>query len=185
MTRDRMHREDRTVKMPCQNARSLVPSYLDGELTEERAAPLREHLLACVGCRETAKGGRNLKSWFQDAEAEIPSGFAARVARRAFAGDRGLDGVEAPAEERAGTLLPFLLRASTVAAAILFVLAISIQRRSLPEGDGLEAAHPPPWERQEGAVDGDASAPADPVDPADSDDSDDEAGAPERGESPR
>ena len=29
------------MKMTCQNARSLVPSYLDGELTEDQAAPLR------------------------------------------------------------------------------------------------------------------------------------------------
>ena len=75
------------MKMPCENARSLVPSYLDGELSEEQAAPLREHLYACRECREQTKQEKSLKAWFVDEEVAIPAGFAGEIARRAFAGE--------------------------------------------------------------------------------------------------
>ena len=77
--------------MNCETARPLIPLYLDGELTEPRASALRPHLLECPDCRGVAQAGKALKTWFVPTEPEaIPEGFAARVARRAFAGDRGL-----------------------------------------------------------------------------------------------
>lgn len=145
------------MKMPCENARSLVPSYLDGELSEEQAVPLREHLYACRDCREVAKQEKNLKAWFVDQEVVIPPGFAGEVARRAFAGARpALEGVagaithvEEPGRERAGTLLPFVLKLSTLAAGVLLTFAVAIQRQSLPAGDGLDAqSYRPPWEKE-------------------------------------
>jgi len=79
--------------MECGDARPLVPSYLDGELTEAQAAPLRKHLLACQACRAGAQAEKNMKRWFAVTEPiAVPRGFSARVARAAFAG------VESPAE---------------------------------------------------------------------------------------
>lgn len=136
------------MKISCDAARPLVPSYLDGELSEAQASPLRTHLLACPACREVAKEGKSLQRWFE-LEPEpivVPAGFSARVARRAFAGDPGLLVPEPPALRPRRSLLPFLLVASAVAAAVLFVLAVAIQRESLPRTDGLDALPSrPPW----------------------------------------
>lgn len=128
--------------MQCENAVGLVPSYLDGELSETQAAPLRGHLLACPTCREVAKGERSLKRWFVAEEASaVPAGFAARVARRAFAGDPGMLDASDEAGERAepGAILPFVQTLTAVAAAILLVLALAIQRERLPDDAGLRA----------------------------------------------
>lgn len=136
------------MKISCDAARPLVPSYLDGELSEAQASPLRTHLLDCPACREVAKEGKSLQRWFElDSEPiAVPSGFAARVARRAFAGDPGLLVPEPPALRPRRPLLPFLLVATAVAAALLFVLAVAIQRESLPQADGLDALPSrPPW----------------------------------------
>jgi anti-sigma factor RsiW len=138
-----------TVKLSCDNARSLVPSYLDGELSEAQASPLRAHLLDCPACREVAKEGKALQRWFGHPESPpaIPAGFAARVARRAFAGDPGLLAPEPREVRRRRPLLPFLVAATAVAAAILLVLAFAIQRESLPRANHLEALQEdrPPW----------------------------------------
>ena len=150
--------------MICENANGLVPAYLDGELSDEQASPLREHLLGCPACRETAKQETALKRWFREADcgnAEAPEGFAARVARRAFAGDVGsaeagsLAGgrsVSEPARVPQGTLLPFMLKLTAVAAGVLFVLAIALQRESLPDNSRIGAETVAPWD-EEGAPD--------------------------------
>ena len=140
------------MKISCDDARPLVPSYVDGELSEAQASPLRAHLLDCPACREVAKEGKSLQRWFEfeQAPVAVPAGFAARVARRAFAGDPGLLVPEPPPSNATGrpraSLLPFLLVASAVAAALLFVLAVAIQRESLPRSNGLDALPSrPPW----------------------------------------
>jgi anti-sigma factor RsiW len=135
------------VKIACEAARALVPSYLDGELSEAQASPLRAHLLDCPACRETAKEGKALSRWFV-AESEVvtvPAGFAARVARRAFAGDPGLLVPEPPPLAPRRALLPFLLAATAVAAAALLALALALKRESLPRASGLDALEVPPW----------------------------------------
>jgi anti-sigma factor RsiW len=136
------------MKISCDAARPLVPSYLDGELSEAQASPLRAHLLDCPACREVAKEGKSLQRWFE-AEPDpipVPAGFAARVARRAFAGDPGLLVPEPPAVRQRRPLLPFLLVATAIAAAVLLVLAVAIQRQSLPRTNGLDALPSrPPW----------------------------------------
>lgn len=131
----------------CDDARVLVPSYLDGELSEAQASPLRAHLLDCPSCREVAKEGKALQRWFEfePAPVSIPAGFAARVARRAFAGDPGLLVPEPPAVRQRRPILPFILLATAAAAAILFVLAVAIQKESLPRSNRLEAQQRPPW----------------------------------------
>lgn len=145
------------MKMSCDNARGLVPSFLDGVLSQEQARPLREHLLDCRACREVAKDGKTLSRWFVDGDPAglVPEGFAARIARRAFAGDRGVgersDSTAAQAPGGRGALFSFLLKSVTVAAAVLLVFAVGIQRRGLPASEDLRAQPAPPWERP-GAV---------------------------------
>ncbi len=138
--------QDAGARIPCESARALVPSFLDGELSEAQSSPLRTHLLDCPSCREVAKQERALKRWFQEpATVEIPLGFAARVARRAFAGDPGSswDAELQPAPRRH---LSFLLAACAVAAAILLVLALAIRSESLPRTNDMEAQqYRPPW----------------------------------------
>lgn len=156
---------DDAMKMSCDAAGPLVGSYLDGELSEAQASPLRAHLLDCPVCREKAKEGRVMARWFaalrEEDEARalrVPVGFAARVARRAFAGDPGLvvpaggavppieadvDALPALAPRR--TLTPFLMAVTAAAAVILFVLALALQKENLPSGDRLQADTRPPW----------------------------------------
>ena len=73
--------------MNCDRVQPLVPVYLDGELREELARPLRQHLLECQACRDVVAETKSLSSWFVPTpEVAVPQGFAANVARRAFAG---------------------------------------------------------------------------------------------------
>lgn len=142
--------------MDCNDARPLVPSYLDGELSEAQAGPLRRHLLACQPCRANAQTGKNLKRWFAPTEpVAVPRDFAARVARMAFAGvevpdetpSRELEVERAPAapvvlaraEPEEGRILTFVLRL-TVAAAVLALLAsVAIQSLRRPSSAELRA----------------------------------------------
>jgi anti-sigma factor RsiW len=134
---------DHAMQITCDQATSLVPSYLDGELTEAQAAPLRGHLLGCPGCREVAKRGKALSRWFAAAESPaIPLGFAARVARRAFAGDPGDAGIRetAPVGAAEAALLPFVLRLTALAAGLLILLAGLMQLQASPtDSDELRA----------------------------------------------
>jgi anti-sigma factor RsiW len=150
------------MTMRCEDARSLVGGYLDGELSEEQASPLRQHLLACPGCRETAKAEKGLKRWFEgtaSARALPPEGFAARVASAAFAGLRPTDELApaggapafvgrpvpieaAPIEETPAAEAPALrlvLSLTAAAAAVLLVLTLAIQLQGQPRGSRLEA----------------------------------------------
>ncbi|MEM7306792.1 MAG: zf-HC2 domain-containing protein [Planctomycetota bacterium] len=150
------------MELTCKDAAPLVPSYLDGELTEPQAAPLRQHLLGCVACREVAKDAKALSAWFEPGSAvQAPEGFAARVARRAFAGDLGEGPVAAPeqvepparvqpavppgtatagAQPEEGALLSFVLRLTAAAAVLLLTLAAAIQFGDRPAtGEDLRA----------------------------------------------
>lgn len=141
--------------MECHDARSLIPSYLDGELSQAQAAPLRAHLLDCQPCRGSAQDSKNLKRWFQQPNPVlVPEGFAARVARAAV---RGEDlprlqplaplaatpslavGGQAAHEERETPLLRFVLTCTAAAALLLFSLSIGIRTLSLPQTKQLAA----------------------------------------------
>ena len=150
------------MTMQCHEARPLIPSYLDAELSEAQANPLRKHLLDCQPCRASAQSEKNLKRWFVEPVAvAVPRDFAARVARRAFAGDRGerfnrepleLQPALSPAaahplrvassrfdgkdDERN---LRFVLALTALAAGLLFALALSIQGLRLPASGTLRA----------------------------------------------
>ena len=131
----------------CRQAEPLISGYLDGEISEASAAPLRRHLLDCQPCRAGAQGEKNLKRWFAaEPAAVIPHGFAARVARRAFAGDAGespfVDRGPAPRLARAGDerILQFVLGLTAAAALVVIALAVSMRSSSLPSGTSLRAA---------------------------------------------
>lgn len=132
------------MNLGCDRARPLLPAYLDGELGGESAHDLRQHLMDCQACRTAAQGERSLKRWFQAAApVAVPAGFAARVARRAFAGDEGSPlGSQADAEpaiEHAGRLHAFFLQATVAAAVLLIVLVGFLRSVQLPAGGGLRA----------------------------------------------
>lgn len=135
------------MNIACENAKSLTPIYLDGELSEEQAAPLRRHLLECQSCREVAQNEQALKRWFvSDTGGETaPPGFAARVARRAFAGDPGLFTERQPVAKAAeGAILSFVVLFTAVAAAALLFLSLAIREDRLPQSPGLSAEEPYP-----------------------------------------
>jgi len=144
--------------MRCDQAQALIPSYLDGQLQEVQAAPLRKHLLDCQGCRGGAQAGKNLKRWFEpDASGAIPQGFAARVARRAFAGDTGEPEIEllparspavpafagpirAAARGSEDPVYRFVLQATAAAALVVLALSLALRSQTLPSGSRLRAA---------------------------------------------
>lgn len=134
-----------TMTMQCNDARPLIPSYLDGELSEAQAAPLRKHLLDCQACRAWAQGEKNLKRWFVDDGQElVPAGFASRVARRAFAGDPGLPvPVPAAADEvtDGGRILRFVLQVTAAAAVVLVLLSVAMGNLRLPEARDVRATN--------------------------------------------
>ena len=132
--------------MNCQDVKPMVPGYLDGELSEAQAGPLRRHLLECSACRGVAQEERGLKQWFVDegTPVTVPRDFAARVVRRAFAGDTG-ERFEESAVARAsgehGRVLDFVLQLTALAAALLLVLSIGVRNiEGTPRGE-VQADH--------------------------------------------
>jgi anti-sigma factor RsiW len=139
-----MTQENKTnMNAVCRDASALIPSYLDGELTEAQAAPLRKHLLSCQACRGSAQSEKNLKRWFVEAEAPaVPKDFAARVARRAFAGDRGepvdvdtLAGIASKPRTRPLTAA----KPERVLRFVLALTSVAAQNSRLPRGSELSA----------------------------------------------
>jgi len=134
--------------MECNDHLALIPGYLDGELSEAQAAPLRRHLLDCRGCRTAAQGQRALSRWFEaELPVAVPPGFAAHVARRAFAGDTGdgrSPGASAQPAAARGEILQFVLHATAAAAVILIVVAGWLRGVDLPAGSDLRADDAPP-----------------------------------------
>jgi len=124
------------VSFQCEDARPLIASYVDGELTEARAVPLRQHLLSCGACRVLVQDQKALKRWFAPrAAAEVPAGFAERVARRAFAGDRGVSTVPSNATSDPSRLESYLFRLASFAAAAAIVCALLVRQQALPSSD--------------------------------------------------
>ena len=138
--------------MNCKECLLLIPGYLDDELSELQAGPMRQHLMDCRSCRKALSSEKSLKRWFafEDAlEVEVPSGFAQRVARRAFAGDTGevpvgggrlvaLSGGDVVAAE--GEMQRFVLQVTAAAAVLLLVLSAWMRNARLPDGGRMSAA---------------------------------------------
>jgi anti-sigma factor RsiW len=137
----------------CSDARPLVPSYLDGELSEAQAGPLRRHLLDCQACRAGAQSGKNLRRWFVAGEpVAVPRDFAARVARLAFQGgtvtapalsDFELVPAAPPPRTLRGAdearILKFVLRLTVAAALVALLASVAIQSLRRPSTAELRA----------------------------------------------
>ena len=137
----------------CAQLTDLVPGYLDGELSEEQATPLRRHLLSCPSCRRGATDLTNLKRWAKAAvptgEFAIPAGFAARVAQAAFHGGPargeltpqapGAPAAQAAALKTDSSVLTFVLSLTSIAAALLLSLSFFIGVQDQPRGSNLSA----------------------------------------------
>lgn len=134
--------------MDCKDCLALVPSYIDQELSDVQAAPMRQHFMDCPACRKALSGETSLKRWFvagPKEDVEIPPGFAQRVARRAFAGDQGgsLDeafGVAVDSDET--PIYSFVLAATAAAAAILLIVSGLLFQVHLGDGDNVHADNP-------------------------------------------
>ncbi|MFT7485791.1 MAG: hypothetical protein ACI9F9_001641 [Candidatus Paceibacteria bacterium] len=135
--------------MECKDCLPLIPGYVDQELSEPQSGPLRQHLMDCQDCRLALSGQKSLERWFTSSaaeEAEVPVGFAARVARRAFAGDLGrtvseLEGAVA-SDQGADSSTPiysFVLWATSLAAAVLLIVSGMLFQSQFGEGENLHA----------------------------------------------
>lgn len=135
----------------CTKFQSLIPGYMDGELSEEQAAPLRQHLLSCQACRGAAQGQTNISNWFNAQPApEIPADFAARVAQAAFSQPvmaevpdhlpelvvQPAPPIEKPVEP---SILTFVLTLTSVAAGLLICLALFMAQDEQPSETELSA----------------------------------------------
>src|SRR5688500_16149750 len=139
----------------CTDARPLIPAWGDGELSAAQPAPLRAHLLGCRDCRGAMQDLRALHRWFEvgalAGHALVPPGFAARVARRAFAGDRGERLAPAAPEferERRRTL-DFVLWSTAAAALLVVALSVALRLRELPASERLRAEDRTPQTTEE------------------------------------
>lgn len=129
------------MNLSCDEARALVPSYLDNELSEGQAAPLRQHLLACHECREAAQAEKALKRWFvPSAAVAVPAGFAAEVARRACAPQAAEPAlVPSAAQASQDPLQTYVLWLTALAASALIALSAALRVEERPSGDALRA----------------------------------------------
>ena len=133
------------MSLQCEEARPLIGSYADGELTEAQATPLRQHLMSCAACRVLVQDQKALERWFAPSPTvEVPAGFAERVARRAFAGDRGETSVTAGTEADSAGIESFLFRLASLAAAAAILFAVMIQQQSRPSTDSMKAGENAP-----------------------------------------
>lgn len=64
----------------CEDYAALLDPYIDGELSPEDTARVREHLTMCGGCRAYVQAALLLRENFPEIEeAEVPDGFAESV----------------------------------------------------------------------------------------------------------
>ena len=133
-----------TSPIQCDVVLALVPTFVDDEVTDSVASTVRRHLMDCSACRNAVQEGQTLRQWFVAApEVEVPTGFAAHVARRAFAGDVGLEPAPAPVaaapEPPAGRVLAFSRALVAVAAGGLVAISLFLAGSGGPEVADLDA----------------------------------------------
>ena len=64
----------------CEDYAALLDPYIDGELSPEDTARVREHLTGCAGCRAYVQAALVLRENFPEIEdTEVPDGFAESV----------------------------------------------------------------------------------------------------------
>lgn len=134
------------ASIQCDVVRALVPTFVDDEVTESVGSTVRRHLMDCPACRASVQEEQTLRQWFVPGpEVEVPDGFAARVARRAFAGDVGLLPVTPPPARTAsdgrsgGRVLAFTRTLVAVAAGGLVAVTLVLAGAQRPEVADLDA----------------------------------------------
>lgn len=98
----------------------LVQRFVDGEVTDDQDRAIRLHLRDSAEARSRVLDATRLRHLLRDSAAPVataPSGFAARVAREAFA-------VEARAGHELARALPFVRRLAFLAVAAGLSLAV-------------------------------------------------------------
>lgn len=129
--------------MECQAASALIPGYVDGELSEAQASPLRQHLMDCAHCRGAAQDLKGLREWFAaEAAPAVPPGFAERVARRAFAGDTAREWSRTGVRDDVALeprVRSFVVSLTALAAGLLLVISLVAGARRRPSTDELRA----------------------------------------------
>ncbi len=142
-----------TSPIQCEVVLALVPTFVDDEVTDGVGSTVRRHLMDCPACRTAVQEEQTLRQWFvAGPEVEVPDGFAARVARRAVAGDVGFipavapqvsippeHRAEGPSGRSAGRVLAFSRTLVAVAAAGLVVTTLLLSGGGRPEVSGLDA----------------------------------------------
>lgn len=167
----------------CARVLAAVPTFVDEEVPEGEAASIRSHLADCTDCRAAVQEETSLRQWFVPTdEVPVPDGFAARVARRAFAGDEGsateslpthtLTPVAAPADQ--GRLLSFTMGLTAAAAAVMMTFTLMLasgDSQGLGDGMGADSLLEDALDEleaeydalEESSADGDDSAETDPA----------------------
>jgi len=133
-----------TSPIQCDVVLALVPTFVDGEVTDSVGGTVRRHLMDCSACRNAVQEEQTLRQWFvASPEVEVPKGFAAHVARRAFAGDLGLEPSLAPVaaspELPTGRVLAFSRALVAVAAGGLVAISLVLAGGGRPEVADLDA----------------------------------------------
>lgn len=136
----------------CARVTDLAPPFVDGECPEAVASAVRAHLMDCPACRRVVQEETALRQWFVPTEeVAVPAGFAARVARAAFAGEGAADrdlvvpagpgGAPRAGGGETGRLLSFTMALAAVAAAavLLFTLILAGRGAGPVDADQLDA----------------------------------------------
>lgn len=66
----------------CDDYSEMISAYVDGELTDEDADALEEHLQACEECRSALNAYREIALAISDDYEEVPEGFAESVMQK-------------------------------------------------------------------------------------------------------
>lgn len=72
--------------MECEKYENLIPMYLEGELTEEQAKALQQHLEGCPNCREQIQALEYMQSMLRQEVAPLkaPAKMKARIYTRLY-----------------------------------------------------------------------------------------------------
>lgn len=134
-----------TSPIQCDVVLALVPTFVDNEVAQSVGGTVRRHLMDCPSCRTAVQEEQTMRQWFVPGpEIEVPDGFAAHVARRAFAGDVGQAPVslqqaaKAP-EQPSGRVLAFSRALVAVAAGGLVAVTLVLAGNGRPEVADLDA----------------------------------------------
>lgn len=95
----------------CKEFSALLDPYIDGELSPEETARVREHLHTCDGCRAYVQAALAIRDAFPEAEdTPVPDGFAAGVMAAIPGGRRPPEAPETPVGKDAAPLGRLLCR---------------------------------------------------------------------------